>query len=86
MNRAREPGDAHLLGLLQQTRQQVRFAVSQPQPRRHLAVAERRDVDPRDHDVRLAGAADQGEIEANVTLEGHSRRHVDRHSDVLIVI
>ena len=41
----------------EQAGEQVRLAVAQPQPRRHLARAERRDVLPGDADVRPERAA-----------------------------
>ena len=84
MDRARESGDPDLLALLQQPRQQIRFAVAQPQPGGHFAIAERRDVHAGDDDVGLARAADHGQVEADIAFERHSRRHVDTHADVLI--
>ena len=86
VNRARKPVQRSPFVFAEQAGQQVRFAVAQPQPRRHFAVAERRDVDAADVDVAAARVVDDGDVEQDVAFERHARRHVDVHADVLVLV
>ena len=83
-HQADHAGDDLPLIVLEQAGEQVGLALAQPQPRLHAAGAERRDVLPGDADVRPEVAALDGEVDDDLALVGHTRRHRDVDADVTV--
>ena len=73
------------LGLAEQTRQQIRFAVAQPQTRGDLPRDEAGNRRPGDHDVTATGAVLHDQVHDDVALEGDARRDVDVDADRPVV-
>ena len=74
------------LVLAQQAREQVHLALAQPQPRRHLARPEGRRGLAADLDRRAERAALHGQVEDDLVVVGHARRHLDDDADGPVVV
>src|SRR6185295_3304137 len=68
-NGARETLERLAFVFAEQARQQVRLAVAQAQLDVDFAVAERRDVDARDHHVLAARVVDDAQVEDDLVVE-----------------
>ena len=68
--------------LADQPRQQVRLAVTQPQPRRHAPRPEGRQGLPGHQDRRSDGGVLHLEVQHDLLLAGHLRRHADDHPPI----
>ena len=86
MNRARKSRETTLRSSsLQQAGEQVRLAVAQPQARRRPCAARTTgSLTPRDGLVGAERAVVERQVEDDVAVERHARRHVDVHADVLV--
>ncbi len=81
---AGEPGQRLALVVAQQAGQQVRLAVAQAHARRDLARSERGEVLPPDVDVAPLRAAFDLEVQDDVAVVGHARRHGHVDADLFV--
>ena len=86
MDRAGKPRDGIRVPLLYQTSEQVGLAVAQAQACRQLALHECGHRHARDGLVRTERAVVQDQVEDNLAVERHARRHIDVDADILIRI